>query len=82
MDMTNSVKKGSKIVKVLIGGGYETCSVREIEHVDTENKIIYLEGCDGDYNKESVYAYDATSGRECASYIPGFSCRLILLDND
>jgi ribosomal protein S3 len=74
----NDVKKGDQIVKVLIGGGFETASIATIEKV-TKGEI-YLEGCDGDYNRESVYAYDLATGRACSNYIPGFTARLIILE--
>jgi hypothetical protein len=74
----NDVKKGSKVVKLLIGGGAETASIQKVEHVD--DNTIYLSGCDGDYNRDSVYAYDLASGRACSNYIPGFTSRLIYLE--
>jgi len=74
----NDVKKGNKIVKVLIGGGAETASIQKVEKVTDDT--IYLEGCDGDYKRDSLYAYDLTTGRACNSFIPGFSSRLIYLE--
>lgn len=79
--MTHSdVQAGTRVVKLLIGGGIETASIAEVEHVDAQN--IYLKGCDGDYNSESVYAYHLADGRACSSYIPGFTSRLIVLEED
>lgn len=74
----NDVKKGNKIVKIIIGGGAETASIQKVEHVD--DKTIYLVGCDGDYNRDSVYAYDLATGKSCNSYIPGFTSRLVYLE--
>jgi hypothetical protein len=75
----NDVKKGNKIVKLLIGGGAETASIQKIEHVD--DKTIYLSGCDGDYKRDSVYAYDLATGKACSSFIPGFTSRLVYLED-
>lgn len=74
----NDVKKGDKIVKIIIGGGFETCSIQTIEEVTKDT--IFLEGADGYYERDTLYAYDLTTGRACESYIPGFSSRLIVLE--
>lgn len=74
----NDVEKGSKVVKLLIGGGVETASIQEVEHVD--DNTIYLSGCDGDYNRDSVYSYDLATGKACTSFIPGFTSRLVYLE--
>lgn len=76
----NDVKKGDTIVKILIGGGVETASIVEIEKVTSDT--IYLEGCDGNYKRDSPYAYDLASGRLCESFIPGFTSRLIFLEDE
>lgn len=72
------VPVGDQIVKVIIGGGFETCSIAEIEHVSEDT--IYLKGCDGWYDRESLYAYNLHDGRSVNNFIPGFSSRLILLE--
>lgn len=75
---TNDVKKGDKIVKILIGGGFETASIAKIEKVTEDT--IYLHGCEGHYVRDSVYAYDLKTGHLCESFIPGFTSRLIVLE--
>jgi hypothetical protein len=82
MDMLSGVKKGQKLVKILIGGGCETASIVTLEKSDKKNKRVYLEGCDGGYTADSVYAYDMTTGRACSSYIPGFQSRLVYLEDE
>jgi len=74
----SDVKKGSQLVKLLVGGGVETASLVSVEKVTKDT--IFLEGCDGDYKRDSVYAYDLGTGRACESYIPGFSSRLVYLE--
>lgn len=74
----NDVKKGDSIVKVLYGGGVKTASIATIEKVTKDT--IYLKGCDGDYKRDSVYAYDLETGRSIENYIPGFFAELIVLE--
>ena len=73
-------KKGERVVKIITGGGVETASIQTVEKADKKTKTVWLEGCDGDYNRDSVYAYDQDTGRACQSYIPGFQSRLVYLE--
>lgn len=77
----SDVKKGSNLVKVLIGGGVESASIVKVEKVTKDT--IFLEGADGRYKRDdSVYAYDLESGRLVTPLIPGFTSRLIFLEED
>jgi hypothetical protein len=71
---------GNKVVKLIIGGGFEVASIATIEHLDEQTNTVYLNGCDEDYSRDSVYAYDLKTGQACQSYIPGFSSRIVMLE--
>ena len=49
-------KSGDKVVRSLTGGGFTTHSIVEIEEVN--KKGIFIEGCDGDFSKDSTYGYN------------------------
>ena len=78
MSNKNFLKKvgpGDVLVRSIVGGGFTTYSLVEIEHVD--DKGIYIEGADGDYEADSVYRYLLTNGRTAENYVPGFYSELI-----
>lgn len=80
MNIFNGLKKGDSVVKILIGGGCETATIKEIEKIDKKTNTLYLEGCNKDYNRQSLYAFDTETGYACESLIPGFTSRLIYLE--
>lgn len=82
MDALHGLKKGQQVVKILIGGGVETATIQTVEKVDKKQKAVFLEGCEGNYKRDSVYAYDMTTGYLCESFIPGFTSRLIMLEDE
>lgn len=68
------VEVGTKIVRALIGGGFTTEGIITVEAVNDEG--IFIEGCDEDFSKDSVYGYHF-DGRPFANWTPGFSSKLL-----
>lgn len=69
--------KGDKVVKLLIGGGCETASIQEVQAVNKKKGLVFL-GDDRDPEGGQTYRLD--DGRAVCSYIPGFSTRLVVLE--
>lgn len=60
------LKEGDKVVQEITVGGIACEYLREIENVD--EKMIYLDGCDGNYTMESNYAYYRSTGQQTTTY--------------
>lgn len=69
---------GDKVVHIIISD-CESAYTRTVEHVDEANGLVFLDGCDGNYTKDSFYAYSGSTGRGLNSYAPGFTSRIIKL---
>ena len=69
--MMSKFKDGDVVVRNLHGGGFVTNSLVTIEHVD-ENGTIFIEGADGDYSRDSVYAFHGGNHKSINNYTPGF----------
>ena len=70
------LKSGDKVVRSLTGGGFTTHSIVEIEEVN--KKGIFIEGCDGDFSKDSVYGYNF-KGAPLSGHVTGFRSELLRL---
>lgn len=71
-------KKNDKVVKIIIGGGVETASIKVVQAVDKKKGLVFLDSDDRD--PEGVQTYRDSDGRAAADYIPGFTSRLIVLE--
>jgi len=71
-------KKGSKVRKLIIGGGFETIS----EDTYTVSRVVkgIARVTEDDTEDESCLEYDAATGCEVNAAIPGFTSRLISRD--
>ena len=69
-----NLNSGDIAVRELIGGGFSTKSLIEIETVN--DKGVFVEGCDGDFSHDSVYGYKF-DGSPFSSFTPGFSSKLL-----
>lgn len=74
-DFLKNVKNGDVLVRSLIGGGFKTESLVEIESVLDNG--IFIEGADGDYEDNSVYRFSKTTGKSMNNYTAGFSSELL-----
>jgi len=63
-------KKGDKVVKILRGGGVETATIQFVNGVK-KGKVLL---------EDSSLEYDAKTGQEIDPVIPGFSSRLVMLE--
>lgn len=77
LDFLNKVKSGDKLVRGLTGAGFTTYSLVEVEHVDSTG--IFIEGADGDYERDSVYRFSLKTGKSVNNYTAGFYSTLIRL---
>lgn len=68
------LKENDIVVRKLHGGGFVTESLVTIEAV-LENGI-FIKGADGDYEDDSSYCFDLTTGKSCNNYIQGFRSEL------
>lgn len=71
-------KKGDKVVKIISGAGCETGSIREIEKVDKKKGFVYLDLDDLDDDGQNTYHLD--NGKAVVCWVPGFSHRIIPLE--
>lgn len=71
---------GDKVVHIIMSD-FETAYIRTIEHVDETTGLVFLNGCDGNYTKDSFYGYNGSTGRGLNNYAPGFSSRIIKLSD-
>lgn len=69
-EFLKNVKDGDVLVSKLTGGGFTTESIVEIESV-RENGI-FIDGADGDYENDSTYRFNKTTGKSVNNYTPGF----------
>lgn len=69
-EFLKNVKNGDVLVRKLTGGGFTTESIVEIESV-RENGI-FIDGADGDYENDSTYRFNKTTGKSVNNYTPGF----------
>jgi hypothetical protein len=65
-------KKGDRVVKILRGGGVETASLQTVESV--KKGVVKL------VDSEHM-AYTAEYGNEIDPVIPGFSSRIVILED-
>lgn len=79
-EFLQNLKEGDIVVRALIGGGFTTESLIEIESV--RDNGIFIEGCDGDYEADSVYRFSKTTGRSVNNYMAGFSSQIVRLATD
>lgn len=73
-NLITDIKAGDMFVREIHGGGMVTESLIEIEEVI--NDIAYVEGADGDYEADSVYAHSLKNARSINNYTPGFFSKL------
>lgn len=82
--LPDDLKKGTKIVKVILIGGIETASIVEVAAVDKKRGLLSTDtehvSKPKDIEDDGVQTYRLLDGRANASYIPGCTSRLILLE--
>ena len=64
-------KKGQKVAKVIMGGGYKTVSFNHT--IDKVGRVVEIEG--------SILMYNKKTGEELEAVIPGFSSRITSYEN-
>ena len=78
------MKKGDKVVKLIIGGGFETASIQTIAAADAKRGLVSLDASHvfkpADIKLDGVSTYRIADGRATANYIPGFTSRIVELE--
>lgn len=75
MKFLKDLKEGDVCVCSLVGGGFSTESLTTIEYI--LNNKIYIEGCDGDFSKDSVYEFSNTTGKSVNNFMTGWYSQLV-----
>lgn len=70
--MRSLFKKGQRVVKLLIGAGMETASIQEVEWV-RKDKVKLVD--------DEAHEYSSDNGRVLIDYIPGFTSRIVILED-
>ena len=83
--MLEGLKKGDKVVKLILGGGMETACIQTIAGVCNKRKLISVDSSHvktaKDIEDDGVGVYRMSDGRAVADYIPGFTSRLVYLED-
>lgn len=70
-----NLKNEDLVVRELHGAGFITKSLVRVEKV--EKNIFYIEGADGYYADDSVYAFSLENGESINNFTPGFFSKII-----
>lgn len=79
-----NLRKGDKVVKLLLGGGYETASLATVTAVDKKRGLFSTDESHvsraSDIQADGVQTYRLEDGRASANYISGFSSRIVMFE--
>lgn len=77
-------KKGQRVVKLIRGGGTETASITKVVAVDKKRGLCSTDDSHvfkaSDIEPDGVQTYRTIDGTAMANYIPGFSTRIVILE--